>query len=65
MVYFCKINTILIEDSVIDGWWNQKIFRLTDDKQRWIEVGKIEEERESFAVASLNGKIYITGGVRE
>ena len=47
---------------VIDGHWSKKIFRLSDDEREWIEVGKIGEERTDFAVASLNGKIYITGG---
>ena len=48
--------------SVIDGWGNRKIYRLSDDEREWIEIGKIPEERGSFVVASLNEKIYITGG---
>ena len=62
MVYFYKINTILIEHSVIDGWSSQTIFRLSNDKREWIEVGQIGEKRLWFGVESLNGKIYITGG---
>ena len=64
MVYFCKIGTILIEHSVIDGSESKKIFRLSDDEREWIEVGQIGEKRSYFAVASLNEKIYITGGYK-
>ena len=38
------------------------IYRLSDDEQEWIEIGEIPEQRGSFGVASLNGKIYIAGG---
>ena len=48
--------------SVIDGWDSRKIYRLSDDEWEWVEIGEIPEERDSFGVASLNGKIYITGG---
>ena len=44
---------------------SQKIFRLSDDEREWIEVGQIGEEKGFFAAASLNGKIYITGGWNE
>ena len=44
--------------------WSQKIYRLSDDEWEWIEVGKIEKERWTYGVASLNGRIYITGGYR-
>ena len=47
--------------SVIDGW-NSKIYRLSDDEREWVEIGEIPEKRRYFVVASLNGKIYITGG---
>ena len=47
---------------VIDEWVSKEIFRLSDDERGWIEVGQIGERRSTFAVASLNGKIYITGG---
>ena len=50
------------EYSVIGGWNNNKIYRLSDDEQEWIEVGEFREKRWHFGVASLNGKIYITGG---
>ena len=43
---------------------SRKIYRLSDDEREWIEVEEIGEERYSCAVASLNGKIYITGGSR-
>ena len=56
------INTILIDVSVIGGWQSQRIFRLSDDEQKWIEMGQIRGLRAIFAVASLNGKIYTTGG---
>ena len=49
--------------SVIDGWNSEKIYRLSDDEREWIEVGEIEEERNDCAVALLNGRIYITGGL--
>ena len=49
--------------SVIDGLVSNKIYRLSDDQQEWIEIGEIPEGRDSFGVASLNGKIYITGGI--
>ena len=48
--------------SVIDGWDSNKIYRLSDDEREWIEVGEIPEKREDFGIASLNGRIYITGG---
>ena len=38
------------------------IYRLSDDEREWIEIGEIPERRGLFGVASLNGKIYITGG---
>ena len=47
--------------SVIDGG-HRKIYRLSDDEREWIEVGEIEENCNGFAVALLNGKIYIAGG---
>ena len=46
--------------SVIDGWNNGKIYRLSDDEREWIEVEDIPELT-FFGVASLNGKIYMTG----
>ena len=46
---------------LMDGL-TKKIYRLSDDEREWIEIGEIPEERGSFGVASLNGKIYITGG---
>ena len=54
--------------SVIDGENSRKIYRLSDDEsddeQEWVEIGEIPEGRGSFGVASLNGRIYITGGWR-
>ena len=50
--------------SVIDGRGSRKIYRLSDDEREWIEIGEIPELRIYFGVASLNGKIYITGGLR-
>ena len=50
--------------SVIDGDDSKKIYRLSDDEREWIEIGEIEEERYNYAVVSLNGKIYITGGMK-
>ena len=50
--------------SVIDGWNSKKIYRLSDDEREWIETGEIPEQRDYFGVASLNGRIYITGGER-
>ena len=41
---------------------SRKIYRLSDDERKWIEIGEIPEQRGLFGVASLNGKIYITGG---
>ena len=49
--------------SVINGW-NKKIYRLSDDEREWIEIGEIPGRRSFFGVASLNGKIYITGGYK-
>ena len=46
----------------VTGCWNEKIFRLSDDEREWVEVEEIPEQRLSFGVASLNGRIYITGG---
>ena len=37
------------------------IYRLSDDEREWIEIGKLLKIS-LFGVASLNGKIYITGG---
>ena len=48
--------------SVIDGRESERIYRLSDDEQKWVKIGEIPEGRGSFGVASLNGKIYITGG---
>ena len=48
--------------SVIDGHSSKKIYRLSDDERKWIEVGELPEGRNYFNVASLNGKIYIIGG---
>ena len=48
--------------AAIDGWDNRKIYRLSDNEREWIENGEIPEERHFFGVASLNGRIYITGG---
>ena len=48
--------------SAIDGGNSQKIYRLSDDEREWIEVGQTGEKRVQFAFASLNGRIYITGG---
>ena len=39
-----------------------KIYRLSDDEREWIEMGEIIDRLVYFGVASLNGKIYITGG---
>ena len=38
------------------------IYRLSDDEREWVEIEEIEEERWDYAIASLNGKFYITGG---
>ena len=38
------------------------IYRLSDDEREWIEIEDIPEILIYFGVASLNGKIYITGG---
>ena len=48
--------------SVIDGYVSRKIYRLSDDEREWVEIGEIPEQRYYFGVASLNGRIYITGG---
>ena len=48
--------------SVIDGHDNGKIYRLSDDEREWIEIGEIPKTRIYSEVASLNGRIYITGG---
>ena len=50
--------------SAIEGFKSRKIYRLSDDEREWIEVGKIPKERYNFGVASLNGRIYITGGTK-
>ena len=41
---------------------NNKIYRLSDDERKWIEIGEIPEQRYYLGTASLNGRIYITGG---
>ena len=38
------------------------MYRLSSDEREWIKMGEIPERRIYFGVASLNGKIYITGG---
>ena len=49
--------------SVINGKNNRKIYQLSDDEREWIEMGEIEKKKRwDFVIASLNGKIYITGG---
>ena len=65
-----KIYTVILqhihycnyEYSVIDGYKSKKIYRLSDDEWEWKKIGELPEERACFRVASLNGKIYITGG---
>ena len=42
---------------------SKKIFRLSDDEWEWIEIGEIPEMRTHSGVASLNGRIYMTGGL--
>ncbi|PAV77909.1 hypothetical protein WR25_14004 isoform A [Diploscapter pachys] len=44
------------------GTISQKIYRLSDDEREWVEIGEIEEGVYGCAVASLNGRVYITGG---
>ena len=51
------------EYSVIDEWNSRKIYRLSEDEREWVEIGEISKYRSSSGVASLNGKIFITGGV--
>ena len=41
------------------------MYRLSNDEREWIEIEEIPERRGAFGVASLNGKIYITGGSKE
>ena len=48
--------------SVIDDGESRKIYRLSDDERKWIEVEELPEIRGFFRVASLNRRIYITGG---
>ena len=48
--------------SVIDGCQSRKIYRLSNNEKKWKEIGEVLEQRFSFGVVSLNGKIYITGG---
>ena len=48
--------------SVIDSNGSREIYRLSDDEREWIEAGEIPEKRIRFEAASLNGRIYITGG---
>ena len=38
------------------------IYRLSDDEREWKEIGEVPKKRIHFGVASLNGRIYITGG---
>ena len=40
------------------------IYRLSDDERGWIEIGEIPEKRTYVGIASLNGKIYIIGGLK-
>ena len=40
------------------------IYRLSDDEWEWIEIEKIPEKRIFIGAASLNGRIYITGGLK-
>ena len=56
-IYYCNY-----EYSVIDGKNSEKIYQLSDDEREWTEVEEIPERQGSLRVASLNGKIYITGG---
>ena len=51
--------------SVVEEWCDdKKIYRLSDDERKWVEVGEIKKDSNGCAVASLNGRIYITGGYR-
>ena len=58
-VHYCNYGY-----SVIDGWGSRKIYRLSDDEREWVEIGEIPEKRVSSGVASLDGRVYITGGKR-
>lgn len=56
MQYYPKKNLVIAE------YGNRRIYRLSDDEHEWIEMGHIGEWRIGFAIASLDGKLYITGG---
>ena len=56
-IHYCNY-----EYSVVDGRDSKKIYRLSGDERKWIEIGEIPEVRESLGVASINERIYITGG---
>ena len=60
--YIIRIQHCNHEYSVIDGRESRKIYRLLEDERKWIEIGELPEKRTYFGVASLNGRIYITGG---
>ena len=38
------------------------MYRLSDNERGWFKIGEIPERLDYFGVASLNRKIYITGG---
>ena len=57
-IHYCNYGYSVINEK----WYNNKIFRLSDDEREWVEIEELPEERYSPGVASLNGKIYITGG---
>ena len=55
-IHYCNYGYSVIKR------WVEKIYRLSDDEWEWIEIGEIPEERRYLGVASLNDKVYITGG---
>ena len=59
-IHYCNYRHSVITDEQN----SDKIYRLSDDEQEWIEIGEIPERRFAFGAASLNGKIYITGGFK-
>ena len=51
-----------LQFPVFDEFGTGKIFKLSEDEESWIELMDLGERRYYMAVATIDGKIYITGG---
>lgn len=56
------IKVTNLQFLVFDEFGTGKIFKLSEDEESWIELMDLGEIRYYLAVATADGKIYMTGG---